>query len=253
VGGKFWINHLTKSYVVSHEQEKASANLSWSSSSSKEQSLGWENHQTRDHQVSHCTLGGGAMKRGAQQMLAVLHWFHQVIFQIADLRTKGSHTSHLCTTVSKKGSHTYIVTFTSNINPVLLRYFYLLFIFCVLSFLNLHSQGLFKIYFNYIFFLLDGFDSGFWVSKAGRHLQSRCSINWAIPPEHFSGVILEVESCELFVWGWLQTNIFLISSSYLAIITGVSLWHLVYKYFWERLLIGTLAGLEISIFLFLSP
>jgi hypothetical protein len=46
-------------------------------------------------------------------------------------------------------------------------------------------------------------------------------------PVYFAVVIFEVRSCELFPWGWVQNNIFPISASHLARITGVSLWLLI--------------------------
>jgi hypothetical protein len=75
----------------------------------------------------------GGHERWAQQMMAVLHWFHQAIMQIADLRTVGLHSSNMCITISKEGSHTYIVTFILNVNPILIRYFSLLFYLLVFS------------------------------------------------------------------------------------------------------------------------
>jgi hypothetical protein len=38
----------------------------------------------------------------------------------------------------------------------------------------------------------------------------------------FLWVIFEIGSCQLFAWDWLQTEIFLISASRIAMITGVS-------------------------------
>jgi hypothetical protein len=57
-------------------------------------------------------------------------------------RTVGSHTSNLCIIISKEGFCTYIVTFISNLNPTLLRYFSLLSTSSVFSAASLSSVPL---------------------------------------------------------------------------------------------------------------
>jgi hypothetical protein len=139
VGGKFWLNCLRKSYVVSHEQDKASANLSWSSSSSKEQSCGWENHQTRDHEVYHCILDREAMRVEPTRC-----WLCCADFK-SECKPEDRELAHIKTMhyrLQEELSHIYCYLYL-NLNPIFLRYLYLLFIFCVLTSLTLHSQGLF--------------------------------------------------------------------------------------------------------------
>jgi hypothetical protein len=74
-----------------------------------------------------------------------------------------------------------------------------------------------------------GLNSGFWASKAGRPLHSRCSINWAIPLVHIGVVILVVGSCELFVWGWFQTMIFPIWASHIAKMASVAWFNIFFE------------------------
>jgi hypothetical protein len=141
VGKISGLNHLTKSYLVLHEQGNASPNLSWSSSWSKEQSHAWHNPQIRALQVSQCILGGEAMQGELSR-----YWPSCVISPgyLPDCRprTVGSHTSNLCIIISKEGFCTYIVTFISNLNPTLLRYFSLLSTSSVFSAASLSSVPL---------------------------------------------------------------------------------------------------------------
>jgi hypothetical protein len=54
------------------------------------------------------------------------------------------------------------------------------------------------------------------------NLQSSCSTAQATPPVHFSLVILEIGSHELFPWADLKTMTLPISGSQITSITGVN-------------------------------
>jgi hypothetical protein len=56
-------------------------------------------------------------------------------------------------------------------------------------------------------------------------LLGRNSISWATPAALFVLGIFEIGSHKLFIWGWLQTLILLISASWIARITDLSHWH----------------------------
>jgi hypothetical protein len=119
-------------------------------------------------------------------------------------------THQTCALQSAGRALTHILLpFIPHLNPNL-RSFSLLFTFSVFSIV---SSSIIMDFLNYLNFFLWGWDlnSWLWVCKAGRHLQSRCYTTWATPPAHFTIIILEVGSCELFAWDCLWTNIFPIS------------------------------------------